>query len=105
MAGSSSGLVVPLLGFAVLLCRTIRKTQTSGDGMKTKLQSQATLVLPGAGERLSVIGDRQTIKLDGSHTKGAFALIEQNNQPGTAVPEHFHTQEDEIFYVLEGEME
>jgi quercetin dioxygenase-like cupin family protein len=52
-----------------------------------------------------VIGDRQTIKLDGSHTNGAFALIEQNNQPGTTVPEHFHTQEDEIFYVLEGEME
>jgi quercetin dioxygenase-like cupin family protein len=73
--------------------------------MKTQLHSQATLVLPGAGERLSVIGDRQTIKLDGSHTNGAFALIEQNNQPGTTVPEHFHTQEDEIFYVLEGEME
>jgi quercetin dioxygenase-like cupin family protein len=72
--------------------------------MKT-LHSQATLVLPGAGEQLSVIGDRQTIKLDGSHTNGAFALIEQNNEPGTSIPEHFHTQEDEIFYVLEGEME
>ena len=72
--------------------------------MKT-LHSQATLVLPGAGEQLSVIGDRQTIKLDGSHTNGAFALIEQNNEPGTSMPEHFHTQEDEIFYVLEGEIE
>jgi quercetin dioxygenase-like cupin family protein len=72
--------------------------------MKT-LHPQATLVLPGAGERLSVIGDRQTIKLDGSHTGGAFALIEQNNEPGASMPEHFHTQEDEIFYVLEGEME
>jgi quercetin dioxygenase-like cupin family protein len=69
------------------------------------LHSQATLVLPGAGEQLSVIGDRQTIKLDGSQTNGAFALIEQNNEPGTSIPEHFHTQEDEIFYVLEGEME
>ena len=72
--------------------------------MKT-LHSQATLVPPGAGEQLSVIGDRQTIKLDGSHTNGAFALIEQNNEPGTSIPKHFHTQEDEIFYVLEGEME
>lgn len=69
------------------------------------LHSQAILVLPGAGEKLSVIGDRQTIKLDGSHTNGAFALVEQNNEPGTSIPEHFHTQEDEIFYVLEGEME
>ena len=69
------------------------------------LLSQATLVLPGAGEKLSVIGDRQTIKLDGSHTNGAFALVEQNNEPGTSIPEHFHTQEDEIFYVLEGEIE
>lgn len=73
--------------------------------MKTQLHPQATLVLPGAGERLSVIGDRQTIKLDGSHTNGSFALIEQDNEPGTSVPEHFHTQENEIFYLLEGEME
>lgn len=73
--------------------------------MKTQLHSQAILVLPGAGERLNVIGDQQTIKLDGSQTNGAFALIEQNNRCGAAVPEHFHTQEDEIFYLMEGEME
>lgn len=72
--------------------------------MKT-FHSQATLVLPGAGEQLSVIGDRQTVKLDSSHTNGAFALIEQYNEPGTSMPEHFHTQEDEIVYVLEGEVE
>ena len=70
--------------------------------MKTQLHPQATLVLPGAGERLSVIGDRQTIKLDGSHTNGSFALIEQDNEPGTSVPEHFHTQENESFTCWKG---
>ena len=72
--------------------------------MKT-FQSSAVLVLPGEGERLHVMGDQQTVKLDSSHTGGAFALIEQQNAPGKGMLPHFHTQEDELVCVMEGEME
>jgi len=73
--------------------------------MKAQLHSSALVSFPGEGERLSVLGDQQTVKLDGAQTGGAFTLIEQKNAPGVAVPPHFHTQEEEIFYVVEGEME
>jgi mannose-6-phosphate isomerase-like protein (cupin superfamily) len=69
------------------------------DKMKT-----AAVLLPGDGERINVIGDSQTIKLDGAMTNGLFALIEQNNTAGAGVPLHVHTREDETFYVCDGEV-
>ncbi len=73
--------------------------------MKAQLHSSALVSFAEEGERLTVLGDQQTIKLDGSQTGGAFTLVEQNNGPGVSDPAHFHTQEEEIFYVIEGEME
>ena len=60
---------------------------------------------PGEGKPINVIGDKQTIKLNGEQTGGLFALIEQNNAPGATVPLHVHTREDELFYVCEGEVQ
>ncbi len=73
--------------------------------MKFPLLSNPVLVAPGDGQQLSVIGDQQTLKLDGSQTGGAFSLIEQCYRPGAGVPLHFHTQEDAVFYIVEGHME
>ncbi len=73
--------------------------------MKIPLLSAAVLVPPGDGQQLTVIGDRQTLKLDGSQTGGAFSLIEQSYRPGAGVPLHFHTQEDAVFYIVEGHMD
>lgn len=64
----------------------------------------AAVLLPGDGERINVIGDSQTIKLDGHMTNGPFAMIEKNNKEGAGVPLHVHTREDETFYVCEGEV-
>ena len=73
--------------------------------MKTPLQSRPVLVDPGDGERVNVIGDQQTIKLSGKETGGAFAMLEQTYRPGAGVPLHFHTQEDAVFYIVEGHMD
>lgn len=59
----------------------------------------------GEGERLDVLGDRQTVRLTGDETEGRFALIENENPPGTALPLHLHRREDEAFYVLEGRVD
>jgi mannose-6-phosphate isomerase-like protein (cupin superfamily) len=64
----------------------------------------AAVLLPGDGERINVIGNSQTIKLDGQMTNGLFAMIEQNNKEGAGVPLHVHTREDETLYVCEGEV-
>jgi len=73
--------------------------------MKPTLLSGPVLVDPGDGERVNVIGDQQTIKLSGAQTGGALAVIEETYRPGAGVPLHFHTQEDAVFYIVEGHMD
>lgn len=40
----------------------------------------------------------------GKHTGGAYAIFELLGPPGDEVPLHVHTDEDEAFLILEGEM-
>lgn len=63
------------------------------------------IVRKGEGKKVNVIGDQQTFKLTSEDTNGLFTLIEEVNPPGTMIPPHVHTNEDEIFKVLEGELE
>lgn len=63
------------------------------------------IVKSGEGKLLNVIGDNQTIKLTGADTNDQFTLIEQYNEPGTAIPFHVHENEDEVFQLLEGQVE
>jgi len=57
------------------------------------------------GKTINVIGDVQTFKLTGKDTNGQFTLIEEENHPGVMIPMHVHTKEDEVFKVVEGQME
>ncbi len=50
-----------------------------------------------------MIGDLQTIKLTGADTNGLFTLIEEEKLYLYFL--HQHENEDEVFKVLEGEME
>nr|WP_293304216.1 cupin domain-containing protein [Allomuricauda sp.] len=63
------------------------------------------IVRSNEGKKVNVIGDQQTFKLTGDDTNGLFTLIEEVNPPGTMIPPHVHTNEDEIFKVLNGELE
>ena len=63
------------------------------------------IVRNNEGKVVNVIGDKQTFKLTGKDTNGLFTLIEEENEPGTGIPPHVHENEDEVFKVIEGEME
>jgi quercetin dioxygenase-like cupin family protein len=64
------------------------------------------LHVPAAGGRtISLMGASTTIKLTAADTGGAYILSEQTLLPGVGVPPHVHTREDEVFFVLEGEIE
>ena len=53
-----------------------------------------------AGERLNVLGADVVLK-----TAGAVVLVVDHSfPPGYAVPPHVHEAEDEMFYILAGEM-
>jgi mannose-6-phosphate isomerase-like protein (cupin superfamily) len=47
---------------------------------------------------------RMTVKAGGAETGHAFAQIESFDLRGTATPLHVHHNEDEAFYVVEGEV-
>ncbi len=57
------------------------------------------------GEILNVIGDIQTHKLVGKDTDNQLVEWVDNVHPGTGIPPHIHTKEDEIFRVIEGTVE
>lgn len=59
-----------------------------------------------AGEATSVdLGGLGVIfRLSAQATGGAFSLVEHPIAPGTLVPPHTHSHEDEYSYVLEGEV-
>ena len=46
-----------------------------------------------------------SVCLSGADTGGAYCLLEVGLAPGMAVPRHTHTREDEVYFVLAGELE
>ena len=59
---------------------------------------------PGEGEALWWIGMLATIKATAEQTGGQYTLVEIHAPEGFASPLHVHHQEDEGFWILEGEM-
>jgi mannose-6-phosphate isomerase-like protein (cupin superfamily) len=61
----------------------------------------------GFGEQrvLQVLGEAITVKIDSAQTEGRYAVIEEVSPVGGGPPLHVHRHEDEVFYVLEGEVE
>ena len=58
----------------------------------------------GQGEMFWLLGMHQTIKIGGSDTTGQFGMIEIVIPQGLGSPWHVHPDEDEWFYVLDGEV-
>lgn len=59
---------------------------------------------PDKGAVLDILGSPYIIKAHAAETGGAFCCIEHEVPRGSGVPPHTHTHEDEIFYVLTGEI-
>src|SRR3954468_4655768 len=59
---------------------------------------------PEQGDALWFNNDLLTFKATGAETNGAFVLVEELARRGKVTPLHLHPDEDESFYVLEGEV-
>ncbi len=55
--------------------------------------------------RYQVLGIPHIVLIDGPRAAGRLALVEVELPPGSGIPPHVHTREDEAFVVLEGEIE
>ena len=56
------------------------------------------------GEAIWLLGMLQTIKIGRDDTAGQYGLVEVVVPEGVGPPWHVHAEEDEWFYVLEGEL-
>jgi mannose-6-phosphate isomerase-like protein (cupin superfamily) len=64
----------------------------------------AVVVLLGQSKSVSFGGLGVVFAISGEVTGGAFSIVEHPIAPGVLVPPHVHTHEDELSYVLEGEI-
>ena len=66
---------------------------------------QPIVVPPGEGTGWQVLGEIMTRKIASGETGGAYAVVEEVTPPQGGPPLHCHRHEDELFYVLEGELD
>jgi quercetin dioxygenase-like cupin family protein len=55
------------------------------------------------GEAFWLLGMLETLKIGGADTGGEYGLVEVVARPGDGSPWHVHHEEDEWFYVLDGQ--
>ena len=69
------------------------------------VNSLSTFSSTAPGHVFRFLGIETVVRASGSQTGGAFYMSEHLSMPpGFGTPYHTHTHEDEIFYVLDGEV-
>jgi mannose-6-phosphate isomerase-like protein (cupin superfamily) len=72
--------------------------------MANQQDRQPLLLKAGEGKSVWSLGGRFTMKLNGSEAEDRFALVEAIATRATEPPLHIHHNEDEAWYVLEGQL-
>ena len=68
--------------------------------------SQAFKVEDREGQHIRIFGGAEfLVKVSAEQSGGVFSLLDSLNPAGTFLPPHIHHNEDETFYILEGEFE
>ena len=70
---------------------------------RNETASTGYILAPGEGDARRHTGHLFDWKAVGGQTADTFALVEIEGWQGGEPPVHYHTREDEFFYVLEGE--
>jgi quercetin dioxygenase-like cupin family protein len=60
---------------------------------------------PGEGETLTLLGEPRVFKVTPAENGGACLIFETWHASGAKIPLHAHREEDEAFFVLNGEFE
>jgi quercetin dioxygenase-like cupin family protein len=68
------------------------------------MKKEINTIAENQGKTLKISGGEYRIIISGKETDGAYAIIEMNVPIGAGPIPHSHTNFDEIFYVVEGEV-
>jgi quercetin dioxygenase-like cupin family protein len=82
----------------------------TADKMQQKItdaefQQEPIVVPPSSGDELNIAGSQTFHKIRSKDTNGVFSVMEIVTPPGKGVALHVHEREDELVYLLEGEIE
>jgi mannose-6-phosphate isomerase-like protein (cupin superfamily) len=66
---------------------------------------KVAVIPPDAGRNLTAFGTTAQFKLEGAHTAGRLCLGLAVTPPGGGPPPHVHHTDDELFIVVEGQLE
>jgi quercetin dioxygenase-like cupin family protein len=69
------------------------------------MDSNISIINRNEGEFLAIAGGNYRIIISGQQTDGNYAVIEMLVPPGGGPPPHSHPNTQEMFHVLEGEVE
>jgi quercetin dioxygenase-like cupin family protein len=69
----------------------------------TERANEGSLLGKDEGEAHWLLGMLEIVKISGADTNGEYGLLEVTVRKGDGSPWHVHPDEDEWFYVLEGE--
>jgi quercetin dioxygenase-like cupin family protein len=65
-----------------------------------------TLLQNGEGKKLRIFGGAEyTVKVSSEDSGEAFTLLDTMSPAGTVLPPHVHSNDDETFFILEGEFQ
>ncbi|GJM15947.1 MAG: hypothetical protein DHS20C13_12740 [Thermodesulfobacteriota bacterium] len=73
--------------------------------MSNEFKQDPILVMPGGGDELLMGGSQFLHKVKSGDSNGVFSVIEIISPPGKGVSLHVHEDEDELVYLLDGEIE
>jgi len=80
------------------------RTEITTDQTATT-DARVVVIAPDAGRNFSAFGSTAQFKLEGTHTGGRLCLGLAVTPPGGGPPPHVHRTDDELFIVVEGQLE
>ena len=78
--------------------------ESRADASAENATREMIALAPGEGSAVWFLGNRMVMKATAASTGGAFGLVESLIAPGAAPPMQVQYDEDEAFYVLDGEL-
>ncbi len=67
--------------------------------------TKGELIRAGEGKTFPFGDSRITVKVRGDDTENKYAILELTAPPGFDAPPHVHQRTEQVYYVLEGEVE
>jgi len=92
------------VGLVAMLPVNLLMAKSKSDPLKDK-RLKGKVVLTEEGKVLKIFGNKQVHKFVGKDNNNQLVEWVDYLAPGSGIPPHIHTKEDEVFRIIEGQVE